>query len=163
MRHILTLLLENQSGALSRVVGLFSQRGYNIETLNVSPTSDPTLSRLTITTTSGAQQLEQIQKQLHKIIDVLKVKKISDIKHVEREIALLKLKRSSNDDALEKLIAQVSAKIIDNSDNIIIVELTECAESIDKAIALFADAVDIIEIARSGIVGMSGSDLALLD
>lgn len=76
MRHIISLLLENQPGALSRVVGLFSQRGYNIESLTVSPTDDETLSRLNITTTSDEMQLEQIQKQLHKLIDVLKCKKL---------------------------------------------------------------------------------------
>ncbi len=94
MRHIISLLLENQPGALSRVVGLFSQRGYNIETLNVSPTDDETLSRLNITTKTDEMQLEQIQKQLHKLIDVLKVQEVTECEHIERELMLVKVKAS---------------------------------------------------------------------
>jgi len=84
--------MENQPGALSRVVGLFSQRGYNIESLNVSPTDDDTLSRLNLTTTSTEMQLEQIQKQLHKLIDVLKVQEVTECEHIERELMLVKVK-----------------------------------------------------------------------
>lgn len=94
MRHIISLLLENQPGALSRVVGLFSQRGYNIESLTVSPTDDETLSRLNITTTSDEMQLEQIQKQLHKLIDVLKVQEVTEFEHIERELMMVKVKAS---------------------------------------------------------------------
>ena len=90
MRHIISVLLENESGALSRVVGLFSQRGYNIETLTVAPTEDPTLSRMTIVTMGDERVLEQIQKQLHKLVDVLKVCDLSEGEHIEREIALVK-------------------------------------------------------------------------
>ena len=92
MRRIISILLENQSGALSRVVGLFSQRGYNIETLTVAPTDDITLSRLTITVKANEAILEQIEKQLHKLIDVIKVLNISENPHVEREVALIKVK-----------------------------------------------------------------------
>lgn len=92
MRRIISVLLENQPGALSRVVGLFSQRGYNIATLCVAPTDDATLSRLTITLETDAMKLEQIEKQLHKLIDVLKVASISDNTHIERELALIKVK-----------------------------------------------------------------------
>lgn len=94
MRHIISLLLENQPGALSRVVGLFSQRGYNIESLTVSPTDDETLSRMNITTTSDEMQLEQIQKQLHKLIDVLKVQEVTEYDHIERELMMVKVKAS---------------------------------------------------------------------
>ncbi|MCV5925337.1 acetolactate synthase small subunit, partial [Escherichia coli] len=94
MRHIISLLLENQPGALSRVVGLFSQRGYNIESLTVSPTDDETLSRMNITTTSDEMQLEQIQKHLHKLIDVLKVQEVTEYEHIERERMMVKVKAS---------------------------------------------------------------------
>lgn len=93
MRRILSVLLENESGALSRVVGLFSQRGYNIETLTVAPTEDVTLSRITIVTAGDQSVLEQIEKQLHKLIDVLKVSDLSQGAHVERELMLVKCKR----------------------------------------------------------------------
>ncbi|MGL5629231.1 MAG: acetolactate synthase small subunit, partial [Plesiomonas shigelloides] len=91
MRRILSVLLENESGALSRVVGLFSQRGYNIETLTVAPTEDATLSRITIVTAGDQSVLEQIEKQLHKLIDVLKVSDLSQGAHVERELMLVKM------------------------------------------------------------------------
>jgi acetolactate synthase-1/3 small subunit len=91
MRRILSVLLENESGALSRVVGLFSQRGYNIESLTVAPTDDPTLSRMTIQTVGDAKVLEQIEKQLHKLVDVLRVNELVQGAHVEREIMLVKL------------------------------------------------------------------------
>ncbi|MBJ3960229.1 acetolactate synthase small subunit, partial [Salmonella enterica subsp. enterica serovar Typhimurium] len=94
MRHIISLLLENQPGALSRVVGLFSQRGYNIESFTVSPSDDEALSRMNITTTSDEMQLEQIQKQLHKLIDVLKVQEVTEYEHIERELMMVKVKAS---------------------------------------------------------------------
>ena len=92
MRRILSVLLENESGALSRVVGLFSQRAFNIESLTVAPTDDPTLSRMTIEAYGDEQVLEQIEKQLHKLIDVYRVINLSDVEHVEREVLLIKVK-----------------------------------------------------------------------
>lgn len=92
MRRIISVLLENQSGALSRVVGLFSQRGYNIESLTVAPTDDITLSRLTVTVVADEKILEQIEKQLHKLIDVLKVSNITESAYIERELALVKVR-----------------------------------------------------------------------
>ncbi|HAU4899142.1 TPA: acetolactate synthase small subunit, partial [Aeromonas hydrophila] len=104
MRHIISVLLENESGALSRVVGLFSQRGYNIETLTVAPTEDPTLSRMTIVTMGDERVLEQIQKQLHKLVDVLKVCDLSEGEHIEREIALVKARAAGGGrDELKRL------------------------------------------------------------
>ncbi|VFS36188.1 acetolactate synthase 3 regulatory subunit [Escherichia coli] len=92
MRRILSVLLENESGALSRVIGLFSQRGYNIESLTVAPTDDPTLSRMTIQTVGDEKVLEQIEKQLHKLVDVLRVSELGQGAHVEREIMLVKFR-----------------------------------------------------------------------
>ena len=94
MRRILSVLLENESGALSRVIGLFSQRGYNIESLTVAPTDDPTLSRMTIQTVGDEKVLEQIEKQLHKLVDVLRVSELGQGAHVEREIMLVKIQAS---------------------------------------------------------------------
>ncbi|MBZ2279205.1 acetolactate synthase small subunit, partial [Buchnera aphidicola] len=92
MRRILSIILENESGALSRVIGLFSQRGYNIETVTIAPTEDPTLSKMTIQTVGNTKSIEQIEKQLHKLIDVLKVVKIDNNSYIERELMLLKIK-----------------------------------------------------------------------
>lgn len=97
MRHLISVLLENESGALSRVVGLFSQRGYNIETLTVAPTEDPTLSRMTIVTLGDERVVEQITKQLHKLVDVLKVSDITEGSHIEREIMLVKSRANTPD------------------------------------------------------------------
>ncbi len=94
MRRILSVLLENESGALSRVIGLFSQRGYNIESLTVAPTDDPTLSRMTIQTVGDEKAIEQIEKQLHKLVDVLRVSELGQGAHVEREIMLVKVQAS---------------------------------------------------------------------
>ena len=94
MRHIISLLMENESGALSRVSGLFSARGYNIESLTVAPTEDPSLSRMTIVTTGSNEVIEQIIKQLNKLIDVVKVLDLNDGKHIERELMLVKVKAS---------------------------------------------------------------------
>ncbi len=94
MRRIISVLMENEPGALSRVVGLFSQRGYNIDTLTVAPTDDQTLSRLTLTTHGNDQVIEQITKHLHKLIDVVKVVDLTEGPHIERELMLLKVKAS---------------------------------------------------------------------
>lgn len=114
MRHIISVLLENESGALSRVVGLFSQRGYNIETLTVAPTEDPTLSRMTIVTMGDERVLEQIQKQLHKLVDVLKVCDLSEGEHIEREIALVKARAAGGArDELKRLADIFRGQIVD--------------------------------------------------
>ena len=97
MKHLISILLENESGALSRVVGLFSQRGYNIESLTVAPTEDSTLSRITIVTDGDNSEIEQITKQLHKLVDVLKVCDLADSTYIERELMLIKCRASTTD------------------------------------------------------------------
>ena len=94
MRRIISVLLENEPGSLSRVVGLFSQRGYNIETLTVAPTEDPTLSRLTLTTIGDENVIEQITKHLNKLVDVVKLVDLTEGAHIEREIMLIKVRAS---------------------------------------------------------------------
>ena len=107
MRHILSLLLENESGALSRVSGLFSARGYNIESLNVAPTEDPSISRMTLVTSGSPQVIEQITKQVNKLIDVVKVVDLNGTEHIERELMLLKIIASDGD---RKKIVGLAAK-----------------------------------------------------
>lgn len=156
MRHIISLLLENQPGALSRVVGLFSQRGYNIETLNVSPTDDETLSRLNITTTSNEMQLEQIQKQLHKLIDVLKVQEVTEFEHIERELMLVKVKASGFARAEVKRTADIfRGQIVDVTASQYTVQLAGSSDKLDAFIDAIAEVTDVIEVARSGVVGIA--------
>ncbi|WP_306331692.1 acetolactate synthase small subunit [Vibrio injensis] len=162
MRYIISLLLENQPGALSRVVGLFSQRGYNIETLNVSPTDDETLSRLNITTKSDQMQLEQIQKQLHKLIDVLKVQEVSEFEHIERELMLVKVKASGFARAEVKRTADIfRGQIVDVTAAQYTVQLTGTSDKLDAFIAALTEVTEVIEVARSGVVGMTRGERAL--
>ncbi|EKO3772506.1 acetolactate synthase small subunit [Vibrio metschnikovii] len=162
MRYIISLLLENQPGALSRVVGLFSQRGYNIETLNVSPTDDATLSRLNITAKSDQMQLEQIQKQLHKLIDVLKVQEVSEFEHIERELMLVKVKASGFARAEVKRTADIfRGQIVDVTAAQYTVQLTGTSDKLDAFIAAITEVTEVIEVARSGVVGMTRGERAL--
>ncbi len=162
MRHIISLLLENQPGALSRVVGLFSQRGYNIASLTVSPTDDETLSRLNITTTSNEMQLEQIQKQLHKLIDVLKVQEVTELDHVERELMLIKVKADGHARAEVKRTADIfRGQIVDVTASQYIVQMTGTSEKLDAFINALKEVTEVTEVARSGVVGIARGKQAL--
>ncbi|MDN3681617.1 acetolactate synthase small subunit [Vibrio tapetis] len=162
MRHIISLLLENQPGSLSRVVGLFSQRGYNIESLTVSPTEDETLSRLNITTASDAMELEQIQKQLHKLIDVLKVQEVTDVEHVERELMLVKVKADGFARAEVKRTADIfRGQIVDVTASQYTVQLAGTSEKLDACVTALNEVTDVIEVARSGVVGIARGKHAL--
>lgn len=162
MRHIISLLLENQPGALSRVVGLFSQRGYNIESLNVSPTDDETLSRLNITTNSDDMQLEQIQKQLHKLIDVLKVQDVSEFEHIERELMLVKLKATGSAREEVKSMADIfRGQIVDVTPTHYTVQMAGTSDKLDAFVKSVAQFTEVVEVARSGIVGISRGERAL--
>ncbi|NLS12364.1 acetolactate synthase small subunit [Vibrio sp. SM6] len=162
MRHIISLLMENQPGALSRVVGLFSQRGYNIESLTVSPTDDDTLSRLNITTKSSELQLEQIQKQLHKLIDVLKVQEVSELEHIERELMLVKVKASGFARAEVKRTADIfRGQIVDVTASQYTVQLAGSGDKLDAFLAALSEVTDVIEVARSGVVGIARGERAL--
>ncbi|OLQ91786.1 acetolactate synthase small subunit [Vibrio ponticus] len=162
MRHIISLLLENQPGALSRVVGLFSQRGYNIESLTVSPTDDETLSRLNITTISDDLELEQIQKQLHKLIDVLKVQEVTELEHIERELLMVKVKASGFARAEVKRTADIfRGQIVDVTAAQYTVQLTGTSEKLDAFIQALSEVTEVIEVARSGVVGIARGERAL--
>lgn len=162
MRHIISLLLENQPGSLSRVVGLFSQRGYNIESLTVSPTDDETLSRINITTASDAMVLEQIEKQLHKLVDVLKVQEVTECPHVERELMLVKVKASGFARAeVHRLSDVFRGQIVDVTATLFTIQLAGDSEKLDAFIRAVSEMTDVIEVARSGVVGIARGERAL--
>lgn len=162
MRHIISILMENQPGALSRVVGLFSQRGYNIESLNVSPTDDGTLSRLNLTTTSTEMQLEQIQKQLHKLIDVLKVQEVTEGDHIERELMLIKVKATGfARTEVNRTTDIFRGQIVDVTASQYTVQLAGTSEKLDAFIQAMSEVTEVVEVARSGVVGIARGERAL--
>ncbi|CAG9425546.1 TPA: acetolactate synthase small subunit [Providencia alcalifaciens] len=159
MRRILSVLLENESGALSRVIGLFSQRGYNIESLTVAPTDDPTLSRMTIQTKGDAKVLEQIEKQLHKLVDVLRVSELTASAHIEREIMLVKLQASGyGRDEIKRSADIFRGQIVDVTPTLYTVQLAGTSDKLDAFLEAVRGVAEIVEVARSGIVGVSRGD-----
>ena len=149
MKRVIALLMENQPGALSRVVGLFSQRGYNIETLVVAPTPDPTLSRLTMSTEGDEKVVEQITKQLDKLIDVVMVSDLGNSDFVERELMLIKFTKDSfPQDSLNE------ASVVSENDEIINVQVVGTSSELDRLLAEIKDS-NPIEIVRSGSLGIS--------
>ena len=162
MRHILSILLENESGALSRVAGLFSARGYNIESLSVAPTDDRSLSRMTLVTKGTDEVIEQIIKQLNKLIEVVKLVDLVDNSHIEREMMLIKVRVDSSDirDDMMRLVDIFRGRVLDVSDQSYTVELTGSADKLGA----FIDVVEkkyIIEVVRSGVIGIARGDRAL--
>ena len=161
MRHIISILLENESGALSRVAGLFSARGYNIETLTVAPTEDASLSRLTIVTTGSDEIIEQITKQLNKLVDVVKVVDLSEAAHIERELMLIKVRASGKDREETKRMADIfRGRIIDVTETTYVIELTGNGTKLDA----FIQAIDsklILETVRTGLSGIGRGDRIL--
>lgn len=163
MRRILAILLENEPGSLSRIVGLFSQRAFNIETLTVAPTEDPSLSRITIATVGDNHVVEQIVKQVNKLVDVIKVSDLTERSHVEREILLLKV-AAVNDKArteVKRITDIFRGCIVDVGKQIYTVQLTGDAAKIDAFIAALGNETDIIESVRSGAVGIVRGDKSL--
>jgi len=156
MRRILSVLLENESGALSRVVGLFSQRAFNIESLTVAPTDDPTLSRMTIEAVGDEQVLEQIEKQLHKLVDVFKVINLSEHDHVEREVLLVKVRATGSvRDELKRMTDIFRGQIVDIAPKLYTIQLTGTSEKLNAFIEAVKAETTIIEIVRSGIISLS--------
>jgi acetolactate synthase I/III small subunit len=161
MRHIISLLMENESGALSRVSGLFSARGYNIESLTVAPTEDDSLSRMTIVTSGSDEVIEQIIKQLNKLIDVVRVLDLNDGKYIERELMLVKVKAGDKHrDEMKRISDIFRGRIIDVSDNTFTIELTGSSSKLDAYLeSLDGDA--IIETVRTGASGIGRGDRIL--
>ena len=161
MRRIISLLLENESGALSRVIGLFAQRGYNIETLAVAPTDDETLSRLTLTTVATDEQSEQITKQLNKLIEVIKLVDLTEGEYVERELMLIKLRASGLDQAEIKRTTDIfRGQIVDISPTVYTVQLIGTSKKLDAFIHAMAE-FTVIEVVRSGVSGLSRGEKVL--
>jgi len=155
MRHIISILMENESGALSRVAGLFSARGYNIESLSVAPTNDATLSRLTLVTHGDDQIIEQIIKQLNKLIDVVKVQDMHEAPHIERELMLIKLQAvGPNREEVYRLAEIFRGQIIDVNDTSYIIQVTGPGHKLDAFIEALG-AIPVIEVVRSGALGIS--------
>jgi acetolactate synthase-1/3 small subunit len=155
MRHIISILLENEAGALSRVAGLFSARGYNIESLTVAPTEDVSLSRLTLVTTGSDEIIEQIVKQLNKLIDVVKLVDLTEGAHIERELMMTKVRASGEKRAEVLRLADIfRGRIIDVSDASYTIELTGTGEKLDAFVEAL-DPAEILEVVRSGVSGIS--------
>lgn len=163
MRRILAILLENEPGSLSRIVGLFSQRAFNIESLTVAPTDDQSLSRITITTSGDDRVLEQIIKQVNKLIDVIKVTDLTERSHVERELLLVKLLAMNDKSRTEiKRITDIfRGAIIDIGKQVYTVQITGDADKLDAFISAVANETEIVEVVRSGTVGIARGEKAL--
>src|SRR6476620_1400810 len=161
MRHIISLLMENEAGALSRVAGLFSSRGYNIESLTVAATEDATLSRMTLVTTGSDDVIEQITKQLNKLIEVVKVVDLSDGDHIERELMLIKVRAVGKDREEIKRMADIfRGRIIDVTDKSYTIELTGTGSKLDA----FLEAIErsaILETVRTGASGIGRGERIL--
>ncbi len=161
MRHILSLLMENETGALSRVAGLFSARAYNIESLTVAPTEDPTVSRMTLVTSGSDEVIEQITKHLNKLVDVIKVIDLNESRHIERELMLIKLQaRGENREEVKRLVEIFRGRIIDVTENTYTIEMTGAGDKLNA----FIDALgenDILEVVRSGVSGIARGDKAI--
>ena len=160
-RHIISLLMENESGALSRVAGLFSARGYNIESLTVAPTEDATLSRMTIVTYGSEEIIEQITKQLNKLIDVVKIMDLSEGQHIERELMLVKVKAvGAGREEMKRTADIFRGRIIDVTDAIYTIEMTGTCSKLNA----FLEAIDpasIIETVRTGASGIGRGERSL--
>lgn len=161
MRRIISVLMENEAGALSRVVGLFSQRSYNIESLTVAPTEDPTLSRLTVTTSGDDKVLEQITKQLNKLIEVVKLVDLTDGPHVERELMLVKIKASGDRrDEVKRTADIFRGQIVDVTADLYTVQLAGTSDKLDAFIVAIGRAY-IVEVVRSGVSGIARGERVL--
>lgn len=156
MRHIIGILLQNEAGALSRVAGLFSSRGYNIESLSVAPTDDPKVSRLTAVTRGSDLVIQQIVSQLNKLIDVVRVEDMTGGEHLERELVLLKLRiDSSNRDAVRGYVVSTGGRVLDPASDSFIVELLGSEAEVTGFISALSRLGELIEVVRSGALGVS--------
>ncbi|MGY6214504.1 acetolactate synthase small subunit [Methylolobus aquaticus] len=161
MRHIISILIENEAGALSRVSGLFSARGYNIESLTVAPTQDPSLSRMTLVTSGSDEIIEQITKQLNKLIDVVKLIDLSESSHIERELMMVKVRAVNGAREEIKRLADIfRGKIIDVTPGTFVIEITGEKSKVDAFLSALAED-SIIEVVRTGASGISRGDRGL--
>ena len=156
MRHIISILLQNEAGALARVANLFSSRGYNIESLSVAPTHDETVSRLTLVTTGSDEVIDQITKQLAKLVDVVNIINMTKGDHIERELVLLKLQIDPDDkDELMNLVSKFGSRILDDHAGYFTVELLGGRGDIDQFVSELPARVEILTVVRSGAMAVA--------
>ncbi|MGA2709623.1 MAG: acetolactate synthase small subunit [Steroidobacteraceae bacterium] len=162
MRHLIAILLQNEAGALTRVTGLISSRGYNIESLSVAPTNDPTVSRLTLVTIGSDPVIAQINAQLLKLVDVVAVEDMTSGDHLARELMLIKLQISAeHTEAVAALVRRVGGRMLASSPSSTIVELTSTEIEIGEFIATVGAFGEIVEVVRSGVLGISRANARL--
>lgn len=159
MRHIISILVENEFGALGRIAGLFTARGYNIECLTVAPTDDPTLSRTTLVTIGDDRIIEQIIKQLNKLLDVVKVMDITEAPHIEREMMLVKVQASSGEarEEFKRLTDIFRGRMLDVTDKTYTIELTGTGSKLDAFLEVLGKKTPM-EVVRSGVIGIARGD-----
>jgi acetolactate synthase I/III small subunit len=156
MRHLIAILLQNEAGALTRVTGLISSRGYNIESLSVAPTNDPTVSRVTLVTIGSDHVIAQINAQLLKLVDVVAVEDMTSEHHLARELLLIKLQiKPEHVEAVDAVLRRVGGKVLSSNPSSYIVELTSTEAEIGEFIANVAAFGEIIEVVRSGVLGIA--------
>lgn len=161
MRRIISLLMENEPGALSRVVGLFSQRGYNIETLSVAPTEDNTLSRLTLTTIGDDHKIEQITKHLNRLIDVVKLVDLTEGAHIERELMLIKVRAvGAQREEIKRCVDIFRGQIIDVTSTVYTIQISGTSDKLGAFVQAVGEA-SILEVVRSGVSGISRGEKVL--
>ncbi len=161
MRRIISILMENEPGALSRVVGLFSQRGYNIESLNVAATEDQTLSRLTLTTFGDDKHIEQITKHLNRLVDVLKLVDLTEGAHVERDLMLIKVRADgAQREEIKRTTDIFRGQIVDVGPRVYTIQIAGTSDKLDSFVASIPD-TDILEVVRSGVAGISRGEKVL--
>jgi len=162
MRHIIAILLQNEAGALSRVAGLFSTRGYNIESLSVAPTDNEAVSRITLVTEGSDAVIQQILSQLNKLVDVVSAEDLTPGEHLERELVLLKLKvRPDRTDAVRGYVARTGGRVLEPATEGFIVELTASEAEVDAFMTELSSQAELLEVARSGALGMGRNARAL--
>ncbi|MCW8196116.1 acetolactate synthase small subunit [Proteobacteria bacterium 005FR1] len=161
MRRIISVLMENEPGALSRVVGLFSQRGYNIESLTVAPTEDSTLSRLTLTTTGDDHVIEQITKHLNRLVDVVKLVDLTEGAHIERELMLIKVKAAGAQRAeIKRCVDIFRGQIVDVTATVYVIQITGASDKLDAFLQAVGEAA-ILEVVRTGVSGIARGEKVL--
>ena len=162
VRHTISILLENEAGALSRVAGLFSARAYNIESLTVAPTEDPTVSRLTLVTSGSAEIIEQITKQLNKLVDVIRLVDLNEGRSIEREIMLIKIRAAGGEqrEEMQRLADIFGGRIVDITESTYIVEIIGDSDKLDAFIEVVSPK-RILEVIRSGVLGILRGTKAL--
>ena len=162
MKHTIAILLQNESGALTRVASMFSTRGYNIDSLSVAPTDNPSISRLTLVTQGSDEVIGQITKQLYKIIDVVDVLDISQHDHIERELMMIKLKtKDDKEDAIKTVLHDHSATIVNDKDRLLIIEVMADTAKNDKLLEALSVISTLVAVARTGPLALAKGDIKI--